>query len=84
VRCLIVEVCGAQAAIMCNECGAIIRTEPVEEVESAMAKLAETDTICSARCTHCGALSTFPGWTSMSAFTCSECGEGVQVIEPAQ
>jgi len=41
-------------------------------------------TICSARCPHCGALNTFPGLSSIDAFVCSECGEGVVLDRPAQ
>ena len=70
--CLIVNVRGNQADIICNECGAVVRAVPVESAAAAMVELASTE-ICSARCSHCGALNTFPG------FVCSECGEGVVV-----
>jgi hypothetical protein len=36
---------GAQAAIMCNECGVVVQSVAVEDVEETMAKLAETDTL---------------------------------------
>jgi hypothetical protein len=82
--CLMVRVRESQADILCNECGAIIRTVAVREVESAMLEMARTDTICSARCPHCGALNTFPGMSSVEAFVCSECGEGVEVEHPVR
>jgi hypothetical protein len=58
--CLMAQVRGAEADIVCNECGVVIRTMPVPEVESAMAALAATSAICSARCAHCRAVNTFP------------------------
>jgi len=72
-----------KADILCNECGDVIRTVPSEEVESAMLDLS-TDVFCSAHCTHCGALNTFPHFSSIEAFICSECGEGVVVNRPVQ
>jgi hypothetical protein len=62
----------------------LIRTVPVVDVEKAMTELAQTDAICSASCTYCGALNTFPGFSAIEAFTCSECGEGVVVVTPPQ
>jgi hypothetical protein len=47
-------------------------------------ELYETDAICSAVCSHCGAVNTFPGWSAIEAFVCSECGEGVRVTNPVQ
>jgi hypothetical protein len=77
--CLEVRVREGEADILCNECGAVIRKVAVAEVEAAMLEMAKTDTICSARCTHCGALNSFPRFSTVEAFTCSECGEGVVV-----
>jgi hypothetical protein len=66
------------AALPCNECGTVVRTVPVELAPAVMVEMAPTE-ICSARCTHCGALNTFPGSSAIEAFMCSECGEGVVV-----
>jgi len=82
--CLIVRVRGDEADILCNECDAVIRTVPVVEVESVMLEMVKTDTICSAACTHCGALNTFPLFSAIQAFICRECGEGVDVVSPTQ
>jgi hypothetical protein len=82
--CLYVRVEGTHAAIICNECGTVIRTVPVVDVEAVILKMAQTDVICSALCTHCGALNTFPGMSAIEAFICSECGEGVVVNPPVQ
>ena len=70
--CLMVRTRGDQADVICNECGALIRTAPVCEVERAMLALVQTDTICSARCPHYGALNTFPGWSAIEAFVCTK------------
>jgi hypothetical protein len=55
------------------------KTEEVQASEVAVAK-----SVCSATCPHCGALNTFPGWSSMLAFICRKCGEGVVVRDPVQ
>jgi hypothetical protein len=75
--CLIVEPEGNLARIICNECGALIRTVPAAEVPAVLEQmLMSTGQGCSARCQHCDALNTFPGFSSIEAFICSECGEG--------
>ena len=81
--CLIVKVRGDQADITCNECGAVVRTVPVELASAVMVEMASTE-ICSARCTHCGALNTFPGSSAIEAFICTECGESVVVNRSVQ
>jgi hypothetical protein len=72
---------GNQATILCNECGAVIRTVHVDDAEATLIEIAADD-ICSAECPHCGFLSTFPGFDVIKAFVCSECGQGVRVDEP--
>jgi len=74
--CLYVHVNGGQAEIVCNECEAVNRAVPLADVERVVLELAETDTVCSAICTHCGAVKTFPGMSAIEAFIRSECGEG--------
>jgi uncharacterized protein (DUF983 family) len=37
---------------------------------------------CSETCSHCGELNTFPGFSSMEAYTCRHCGVGVLVQRP--
>jgi hypothetical protein len=81
--CLYVRIEGEMADIVCNECEAVIRTVPLADVERIVLELDATDAICSAVCTHCGAVNTFPGWTSIEAFV-SACGEGVTVSNPIQ
>ena len=70
--------------LVCNECEAVIRTVKLEDAERVAEEMAQTDTICSATCTYCGAVNTFSGWSSIEAFICSECGEGNMVETPIQ
>jgi hypothetical protein len=58
--CLIVHERGAEADLTCNECGAIVRTVPLAQVEQELPRMAMSGGICSSKCQHCGALQTFP------------------------
>jgi hypothetical protein len=52
---------GDKADIVCNKCGSIIRTVSVAAADDVMAQIAvetASSEMCSARCTHCQALST--------------------------
>src|SRR6266852_1613298 len=82
--CLIVRTREGQADFVCNECGAVIRTVALGDVQAAMLELAHTDTVCSAQCPHCGALNIFPGMSAITAFICRACAEGVHVPSAAQ
>ena len=77
--CIVTVTRGDVADLICNECNALIRTVPAGEAEQTLAQLASSDEICSARCSHCEALNVFPGFSSMEAFTCRECGEGMSI-----
>lgn len=81
--CLIVELRGDQADIICNECGLVVRTVPANQAAAVLVELGLGE-FCSARCPHCQALNTFPGFSSIEAFVCSECGEGVVLNRPVQ
>jgi hypothetical protein len=56
--CLVVQPNRGQADIVCNECRAVVRTVPVADVESTFLDLVSVALICSAQCTHCGAVNT--------------------------
>ena len=73
-----------QVEIVCNECGGVIQTVAIRDVEAAMLELAQTDTVCSVQCPHCGALNIVPGMSAIMAFICRECGEGVDVTRSVQ
>jgi hypothetical protein len=82
--CLIVVERGAVADLVCNECGALIRTVPTDEAPQILMRMVIDQGMCSAVCPHCQALNTFPGFTSIEAFICRECGEGVSVTRTVQ
>lgn len=82
--CLIVRTRADQADIVCNECGAVIQTVAIEDAETVMLELSQTDIVCTARCPHCGALNIFPGMSGIEAFICRECGQGVDVSRSVQ
>jgi hypothetical protein len=46
---------GDQAEIACNECGEVVRTVAAERARAVMLEMSSA-MICSARCSHCGAL----------------------------
>ena len=75
---------GDEADLVCNECGAIIQIVPIAQVEPTLLRMAMSQDFCSATCPHCGALNTVPGFTSIMAYICKECGEGVSVENPVQ
>jgi transcription initiation factor TFIIIB Brf1 subunit/transcription initiation factor TFIIB len=72
------EVSGDQANLVCNDCGAVIRTVPASEAEQTLAQMAASE-ICSAECPICGELNIFQGFSVMLAYTCRHCGAGVEV-----
>jgi hypothetical protein len=82
--CLVVRVNNDETDIVCNECGEVIRTVRAGDIQAVMSEMTQTDIVGSAVCTHCGALNTFPGMSSVEAFICSECGEGVAFVTPVQ
>lgn len=81
--CLVVVERGDQADLTCNECGALIRTVPLDRAAATLAEMESTE-VCSARCKHCGALSIFSGFSAIEAFVCSVCSEGVVVGDTIQ
>lgn len=56
--CLYVHVEGGRPTSFAMNLAEVIRTVPVEDVETVVKEIAQTDTICRARCAHCGASST--------------------------
>ena len=80
---IVARVQGETANLVCNECGAIIDTVPADTIDVVMKALA-SDAICSARCPRCGEVNAFPGFSSIDAFVCAQCGEGVEVSSSAQ
>ena len=81
--CLVVEEHGDMADLVCNSCGSVVETVPIDRAGSRLMELASVE-ICSARCPHCGGVNTFAGYTIIEAFLCRECREGLSVERTAQ
>ena len=81
--CLVVKERGEVADLVCSSCGAVVDTVPIDRAGLRLIEL-ESDEICSEWCPHCGALNAFLGFSSIEAFICRECGEGVSVERQVQ
>jgi hypothetical protein len=70
---------GEQADIVCNECDAVVRTVPAANLQQTLADMELALDTAAEMCPHCGVANLFPGFSSMAAFVCKECGEAVSV-----
>jgi hypothetical protein len=78
--CLVVEVRGDEADLVCNECLHVVKTvDRADVVPTLTAMLLWQPENYEHNCPHCGALNVFPGFSSMFAYICSRCGQGVTV-----
>jgi hypothetical protein len=75
--CLTGIVRGEVVEIACNECGAVIRTVPVTELQNALDEMELTLDVCSEMCPYCRSVNVLPGFSRMLAFTCRNCGKAV-------
>ncbi len=85
--CLGVIIRGDEADFVCNECEQVICTVPADGAEAAFQEFARqycTTEVCSATCPHCGAVHTFPGFSSIDAFVCDACGARVVLTSKVQ
>jgi transcription initiation factor TFIIIB Brf1 subunit/transcription initiation factor TFIIB len=70
------------ADIICNECGTVVKTVPADQIADTLMELSLSQESCVATCPHCGADNVFPGFSSIQAFICKTCGEGVAAGQP--
>src|SRR4051812_45535777 len=63
--------------LKCTECGAVLKTIPTGEASAELDRMEAAGDVASAQCPHCGAVHLAPGLTTLLAFVCRECGEGV-------
>jgi hypothetical protein len=75
---------GEQADLRWNECGVVIARVSAKEAEPMLLRMAVSGGVCRETCPHCGELNTFPGFTSMEAYTCRHCSQGVVIQRPVQ
>ena len=71
------DVRGDEAHLVCNECGAVLRSVPLADMNTAMLEMSAGE-MCSATCTHCGIVNIFAGFSAMLAFTCRHVETPVQ------
>jgi ribosomal protein S27E len=71
---------GDQARIVCNECGAVVRTGQTADLQKTLDPMELEMDFATAKCPHCGAMNIFSGFTEMTAFTCRGCGKGSQTF----
>jgi hypothetical protein len=79
--CLKVIINGVTADLVCNECGALIRSVQASEIEETLREMELTLSLSSAICPHCGAVNLFPGLSLVVAFVCHQCGEPVTHLD---
>jgi len=65
--CLMVKERGEVADLVCNSCGSVVDTVPIDHAGQRPMELASAE-MCSARCLHCGATNVFRGLTVIEAF----------------
>jgi hypothetical protein len=82
--CLIVDVRGKHACIVCNGCNYLIGTVPTAEISRALSELAGSQPIRTAQCTHCGASNLFRGFPADEPLICAACGEHVVITDGSQ
>ena len=52
---------GDRAKIVCNECGAVVRTVPAAALQQTLNEMELTLDLCTEMCPHCGKVSVFSG-----------------------
>lgn len=75
---------GDREDLTCNECGAVVDIVEAGQAEGTLLRMALSAGVCSEACPRCAGVNIFPGFTSMEAYTCRHCGQGVVVQRPAQ
>ena len=70
---------GSHADIVCNECGTVVRTVLIANLEKALCEMELSLDFASEMCPYCRSVNLFPGFTSLKAYTCRQCGRGVEV-----
>jgi DNA-directed RNA polymerase subunit RPC12/RpoP len=64
-----------------NECGFVLKTVPLADFRRVQDELQLSLEVASKQCPHCGSAILFPGFSSMLAYTCRQCGEPVKVSD---
>jgi hypothetical protein len=70
---------GDFADIICNECGATIRTVRAAGLRRTLDEMQLKLDVASERCAYCRSVNILPGFSEMLAFTCRSCGRAVVI-----
>jgi hypothetical protein len=70
-----------EAEIVCNECNAVIRKLPSEELRQTLTKMELSLDVSTATCPNCGAVKVAPGFSNLLAFTCERCGAVTKLVD---
>jgi hypothetical protein len=74
--CLTGRPAGDFAEVICSECGEVIVYVPSETLRQALTDMESRLDLATGRCSHCGAVNLFPGFSRVEAFVCQTCGKG--------
>jgi hypothetical protein len=72
---------GDQGSIECNDCDAMIRTVPADQLRQTLNEMEAALELASEKCPHCGKVNLFPGFSTMMVYTCRGCGEVVRLSD---
>lgn len=67
-----------EAAMACNECGFVVKTVPVADLQRTLDQMQLQLEVASELCPECGKVNLFPGFSRMMAYTCRHCGAGTK------
>ncbi len=70
---------GDEAQLVCNECGAIVRTMPAADLNETLRDLELSMDVAGEICPNCTSVNLFLGSTQVSSFTCRSCGQEVYI-----
>ena len=68
---------GDDVDLTCNECGTVVGVVCPEDVRRTQDEMQLSLDVAPEQCPHCGAVNLFPGFATMMAYTCRQCGEAV-------
>jgi len=73
---------GDQAGITCNECGLVLGTVQVGDLQRTLDLMELGLEVASELCPKCGTANLFPGFSRMLIYTCHGCGAAIRLPEP--
>jgi hypothetical protein len=67
--------------IGCNVCTAVVRKMPADQLRQVLNEMESGLELASEQCPHSGKVNLFPGFSTLLAYTCRECGEMVRLSD---